>query len=168
MKINRIIALGLESKVKKLRAQGKTQEEISKIISEETGQPITKHTVSRYFLADTTAKAEVIEKSDKLKMKVVDAEINTIRKRVEIIDKFLDISEQALSCGDFKAAIMALKGATQAQDSLDVRLGKLKAPSNTNNINILNIQEQTANARERFTDAVLCIANRSTEREYSQ
>jgi len=62
---------------------------------------------------------------------------------------------------------MALRGATEAQDSLDERLGKLKAPTNTNTFNILNIQEQTANARERFTDAVLCIATGSAERVFS-
>jgi len=79
----------------------------------------------------------------------------------------LEISEQAISCGDFRAAVMALRGATEAQDSLDERLGKLKAPTNTNTFNILNIQEQTANARERFTDAVLCIATGSAERVFS-
>lgn len=162
MKINKIVMLGLESKVKKLRAQGKTQEEISKIISEETGLPITKHTVSRYFLADTDAKAEVIERSDKLKLKVVDAEINTITKRVEIIDKFLEIAEQAQAEGDFKAAIMALRGATEAQDSLDQLLGKLKGSQPTN-INILNIQEAVTNAREILSRRIAGIAARVGE-----
>jgi len=168
MRINNIIKFDLESRAKDLKGEGKTLEDISQILTEEAKTPISLSTVFRYFDSNEKAIAQVIEKSDKLKVKIADAEINTINKRVEIIDQFLEISEQAISCGDFRAAVMALRGATEAQDSLDERLGKLKAPTNTNTFNILNIQEQTANARERFANAVLCISNGSSEREYSQ
>ena len=168
MRINNIIKFDLETLAKNLKGEGKTLEEISKILTEEAKTPISISTVYRYFDSNEKALVQAIEKSDKLQAKVADAEINTIIKRVEIIGQFLKISEQALSCGDFRAAVMALRGATEAQDSLDERLGKLKAPTNTNNINILNIQEAATNARERFANAVLCIANGNTEREYSQ
>ena len=168
MRINNIIKFDLETLAKNLKGEGKTLEEISKILTEEAKTPISISTVYRYFDSNEKALVQAIEKSDKLQAKVANAEINTITKRVEIIDQFLEISEQALSCGDFRAAVMALRGATEAQDSLDERLGKLKAPTNTNTFNILNIQEQTANARQRFTDAIVCISNSRTEREYSQ
>ena len=168
MRINNIIKNDLETLAKELKGEGKTLEEISRILTEESKTPISLSTVYRYFDSNEKAIVQAIEKSDKLKAKVADAEINTIIKRVEIIGQFLKISEQALSCGDFRAAVMALRGATEAQDSLDERLGKLKAPTNTNTFNILNIQEQTANARQRFTDAIVCISNSRTEREYSQ
>ena len=141
MRLNNIVKYNLETRAKALKGEGKTLEEISKILTEEAKTKISVSTVYRYFEANEKAMSQAIEKSDKLKAKVADAEINTITKRVEIIDQFLEISEQALSCGDFRAAVMALRGATEAQDSLDERLGKLKAPTNTNNINILNIQE---------------------------
>jgi hypothetical protein len=153
MKINNIVKLNLESRAKDLRAGGKSFADIAKVLSEENKVNITKDSVQRYFLSNEKAVAQVIERSDKLKMKVCEAEINTITKRVEIIDQFLEISEQALSFGDFRAAVMALRGATEAQDSLDERLGKLKAPTNTN-INILNIQEAINGARERFLSAI--------------
>jgi IS30 family transposase len=168
MRINNIIKNDLETLAKELKDEGKTLEEISRLLTEEAKNPISLSTVYRYCDSNEKAIVQAIEKSDKLKAKVADAKINTITKRVEIIDQFLEISEQAISCGDFRAAVMALRGATEAQDSLDERLGKLKAPTNTNTFNILNIKEQTTNARERFTDAVLCIANGNTEREYSQ
>jgi IS30 family transposase len=168
MRINNIIKFDLETLAKNLKGEGKTLEEISKILTEEAKTPISISTVYRYFDSNEKALVQAIEKNDKLQAKVADAEINTIIKRVEIIGQFLKISEQALSCGDFRAAVMALRGATEAQDSLDERLGKLKAPTNTNTFNILNIQEQTANARQRFTDAIVCISNSRTEREYSQ
>ena len=168
MRINHIIKFDLQSRAKDLKGEGKTLEEISLILTDEAKTPISISTVYRYFESNEKAMIQSIEKSDKLQAKVADAEINTITKRVEIIDQFLEISEQALSCGDFRAAVMALRGATEAQDSLDERLGKLKAPTNTNTFNILNIKEQTTNARERFADAVLCISNGSSEREYSQ
>jgi len=163
MKINTIVKLNLETRTKDLRAEGKSQEEIGDILSKETGQQITKHVISRYFLADDRAKAQVIEKSNKLKAKVADAEINTITKRVEIIDKFLEIAEQAQLEGDFKAAILALRGATEAQDSLDERLGKLKPVSNTNNINILNFQEAVTSARDVLTSRINVLATRIGE-----
>jgi len=168
MRINNIIKFDLETQAKELKGEGKTLEEISQTLTEESKTPISLSTVFRYFGSNEKALVQAIEKSDKLQAKVADAEINTITQRVEIIDQFLKISEQALKAGDFRAAVMALRGATEAQDSLDKRLGKLKAPTNTNNINILNIQEQTAHARERFADAVFRIANGNTEREYSQ
>jgi hypothetical protein len=168
MRINNIIKYELETQARNLKCEGKTLEEISLILTDEAKTPISISTVYRYFESNEKALVQAIEKSDKLQAKVADAEINTITKRVEIIDRFLEISEQALATGDFRAAVMALRGATEAQDSLDERLGKLKAPTNTNTFNILNIQEQTANARERFSNAVLCLANGSTAREYSQ
>ena len=168
MRINNIIKNDLETLAKELKGERKTLEEISRILTEEAKNPISLSTVYRYFDSNEKAIVQAIEKSDKLQAKVADAEINTITQRVKIIDQFLKISEQALKAGDFRAAVMALRGATEAQDSLDKRLGKLKAPTNTNNINILNIQEQTAHARERFADAVFRIANGNTEREYSQ
>jgi len=153
MKINNIVKHSLESRAKDLRAGGKSFPDIAKVLSEENKITITKDSVQRYFLSNEKVVAQVIERSDKLKIKVCEAEINTITKRVEIIDKFLEIAEQALSEGDFRAAVMALRGATEAQDSLDERLGKLKAPTNTN-INILNIQEAIHGARERFMSAI--------------
>jgi len=168
MRLNNIIKYNLETRAKALKGEGKTLEEISKILSAESKTKISVSTVYRYFESNEKAMIQAIEKSDKLKAKVADAEINTITKRVEIIDQFLEISEQALSCGDYRAAVMALRGATEAQDSLDERLGKLKAPTNTNNINILNIQEAINGARERFINGIVRSTSGITEGEYSQ
>ncbi|WP_292390375.1 hypothetical protein [Methanosarcina sp. UBA5] len=122
MRINHIIKYNLETRAKDLKGAGKTLEEISKTLTAKAKTPITVSTVFRYFESNEKALIQAIEKSDKLKAKVADAEINTITKRVEIIDKFLRIAEQAQRCGDFKAVVMALRGATEAQDSLDESL----------------------------------------------
>jgi len=130
-------------------------EDIACTLSEESGQQITKSTVFRYFESNDKIAAQLIEKNDKLKVKVIETEINTIEKRIEIINSLLKIAEQAQECGDLRAAVLALRAATEAQDSLDSRLGKLKAPSNTNNINILNIQEEINGARESFIRSII-------------
>lgn len=168
MRINNIVKYNLETRAKALKGEGKTLEEISKILSAESKTKISVSTVYRYFEANEKAMIQAIEKSDKLKAKVADAEINTITKRVEIIDEFLTIAEQALSCGDFRAAVMALRGATEAQDSLDERLGKLKAPTYTNNINILNMQEAVSSARELLASRISGIAARVGENGYPE
>ncbi len=163
MRINNIVKYDLETRAKELKGQDKTLEEISQILTEDAKNPISVSTVYRYFEANEKALVQAIEKSEKLQAKVADAEINTITKRVEIIDEFLTIAEQALSYGDFRAAVMALRGATEAQDSLDERLGKLKAPTNTNNINILNVQEAVSSARELLTSRISGLSSRSRE-----
>jgi IS30 family transposase len=168
MRLNNIIKYNLETRAKALKGEGKTLEEISKILSAESKTKISVSTVYRYFESNEKAMIQAIEKSDQLKAKVADAEINTITKRVEIIDEFLTIAEQALSCGDFRAAVMALRGATEAQDSLDERLGKLKAPTNTNNINILNMQEAVSSARELLASRISGIAARVGENGYPE
>jgi len=167
MRINNIIKYNLETRAKALKGEGKTLEEISKILSAESKTKISVSTVYRYFEANEKAMIQAIEKSDKLKAKVADAEINTITKRVEIIDEFLTIAEQALSCGDFRAAVMALRGATEAQDSLDERLGKLKGSQPTS-INILNVQEAVSSARELLASRISGIAARVGENGYPE
>lgn len=167
MRINNIIKHNLETRAKALKAEDKTLSEISKILSAESKTKISVSTVYRYFEANEKAMIQAIEKSDKLKAKVADAEINTITKRVEIIDEFLTIAEQALSCGDFRAAVMALRGATEAQDSLDERLGKLKGSQPTN-INILNVQEAVSSARELLASRISGIAARVGENGYPE
>jgi hypothetical protein len=167
MRINNIIKFDLETRAKALKGEGKTLEEISQILTEESKNPISLSTVYRYFESNEKATAQAIEKSDKLKIKVADAEINTITKRVEIIDKFLGIAEQALTSGDFRAAVMALRGATEAQDSLDERLGKLKGPQPTN-VNILNVQEAVSSAREVLAGRIAGIAARVGENGNSE
>jgi carbamoylphosphate synthase small subunit len=147
MKINNIVKLDLETRAKDLRAAGKSHAEIAKVLSEENKVTITKDSVQRYFSSDNNAKAQVIEKQDKLKAKVIDADINTIGKRVQIIDFLLKIAVDMHRQGESKTAVLALRAATEAQDSLDQRLGKLKGPQPTN-INILNVQEAVTSARE--------------------
>jgi AcrR family transcriptional regulator len=161
MRINNIKKYDLETRAKTLKGEGKTLEEISQILTEEAKTTISTSTVYRYFESNEKAIVQAIEKSDKLKEKLADAEINTITKRVEIIDYFLEITEEAQACGDFKAAIMALRGATEAQDSLDERLGKLKGPAT--NVNILNIQEATHGAREALRSRINGIAANFSE-----
>lgn len=167
MKINAIITLNLETRTKQLRLEGKSYEEIATVLSQESEQKITKSTVFRYFRTNDKVAAQIIENNDKLKAKVVETEIDTISKRVEIINEFLEIAKKAQKIEDFKAAVMALRGATEAQDSLDERLGKLKG-SPTTNVNVLHIQEAVSSAREVLESRLSCIASRIGETGYSE
>lgn len=94
MRINNIIKYDLETRAKDLKAEGRTLEEISKVLTEEAKTPISISTVYRNFESNKKALVQAIEKSDKLKAKVDDAEINTITKRVGIIDEFLTIADE--------------------------------------------------------------------------
>jgi predicted transcriptional regulator len=167
MRINNVVKFNLETEAKELRWKGKSLGDIAGILSDELGKSVTKSAVFRYFEANDKAISQVVETNDKLKVKVAETEINTIEKRLEIIDSLLKIAEQAQECGDLRAAVLALRAATEAQDSLDSRLGKLKAPSNTNNINILTIQEEINGARESFIRSIIGSNAVSEESENS-
>ena len=130
MKINNIVKLNLETRAKDLRANGKSFAAIAKVLSHENKITITKDSVQRYFLADTDAKAQVIERSDKLKKKIVDAEISTINQRMEVILSLIEIGAEARLEGDRRGAVLALRAATDALHKLDEHLGILN-PSNT-------------------------------------
>jgi multidrug efflux pump subunit AcrA (membrane-fusion protein) len=163
MRINNIVKFNLETEAKELRWKGKSLEEIAGILSGESGKSITKSAVYRYFESNDKAISQVVETNDKLKVKAAETEINTIEKRLEIIDALLEIAEQAQESGDLKAAVLSLRAATEAQNSLDERLGKLRGRENTNNINILNIQEQINGARESFIRSVMGSTSGSKE-----
>jgi intein-encoded DNA endonuclease-like protein len=165
MRINNIVKFNLEIEARELRWKGKSLEEIAGILSNESGQSVTKSTVFRYFEANDKAISKIVETNDSLQIKIVETEINTIEKRLEIISSLLGIAEQAQACGDLKAAVLALRAATEAQNSLDLRLGKLKPQSNTN-INILNIQEAINGAREQFVSAIAAATFGREENEY--
>ncbi|AKB35602.1 hypothetical protein MSSAC_1012 [Methanosarcina siciliae C2J] len=163
MRLNNIIKFNLETRTKELRDQGKTLDEISEILSVESKLKITKSTVFRYFEAKDREAVQVIEKQDKLKARVVEAEISTIEKRIDIIDKFLDIAKDAKDHKDYRSAVQALKGATEAQDSLDARIGKLKGKESGTNVNIFNIQEAMNGAREQLSSRISGIAAKFEE-----
>lgn len=161
MRINNIVKLSLESRAKELRGEGKSLEEIASILSSEAGQMVTRSSVYRYFASNDKAAAQVIEKTDKLKAKLIETEINTINQRLGIINSLIKTAEKAYEDGDSRAAVLAYRAATEAQDSLDKRLGKLKAPAT--NINVFNIQEAAISAREKLTSGIASIAARSGE-----
>jgi len=109
MKINNIVKLNLETRAKDLRANGKSFAAIAKVLSHENKITITKDSVQRYFLADTDAKAQVIERSDKLKKKIVDAEISTINQRMEVILSLIEIGAEARLEGDRRGCCFSIE-----------------------------------------------------------
>jgi intein-encoded DNA endonuclease-like protein len=140
MRINTVIKLDLETRAKELKGLGKSFEDISKILSSESKQNVSKSSIFRYFNGNERAAAQAIEKSDKLKVKIAEAEISTIEQRLRVIKGLLDISESA----EFdNIRVNAFKAANEALDSLDTRLGKLRPNSQVtlNNITMNKVSE---------------------------
>ena len=130
MRINNIIKYDLQTLAKDLKGEGKTLEEISKILTEEAKNHISLSTVYRYFESNEKSLVQAIEKSDKLKAKVADAEISTINQRMSVILSLIEIGAEARLEGDRRGAVLALRAATDALHKLDERLGILN-PANT-------------------------------------
>jgi len=122
MRINHIIKHGLETRAKDLKAEGKSTEEISRILTAEAKTAISSSTVQRYFFSNKKAVTQVIEKTEKLKIKVAEAEISTIEHRIEVIEGLLELAK----CADGEQTrVKAFQAVNDALDSLDRRIGRL-------------------------------------------
>lgn len=124
MRTNRIIELNLESRIRDLIAQSKSEREIASILSTETNQKITQSSVHRYLAAQDKMHRQAIEKNNKLKAKVTELEIDTVQARHELIKEIRDLADRAKDEGDLKTALSGLDKAIAALDSLDKRLGR--------------------------------------------
>lgn len=75
---NKITKLGLEARTADLKKQGKSEREISIILTTETKQKITGSCVHRYLAANTKLIQQVVESNDKLKVKVANNTLDVI------------------------------------------------------------------------------------------
>lgn len=125
MTLNKLIKLKLESRTDDLKAQGKTEREMAAILSSETNQKITKACVHRYLASQTEQHKELIQKKEELHTRVIEAELDTVQARHDIIKELRCLARKAEEEGDLKTAITGLNNAVAALESLDKRLGKL-------------------------------------------
>jgi predicted transcriptional regulator len=124
MNQNIISKLNLEPRIADLKRENLSERDIAKTLTKESNQPITRSAVHRYLSANVRLCQEVVEVNNKIKVKVAEAELDTIEARRELIDKIRDLGEKAEEFGDIKTALYALDKAINALDSLDKRLGK--------------------------------------------
>lgn len=121
MKSNYIVKYNLESRAIQLRGAGKPYDEISLILSDESKQKITKSTVFRYFETNTRAKEIISEKLDAAATQFIEAEVETINRRLKSIDHLWDkINESE----DLHEISYATKVYNEAIDGLAKELGK--------------------------------------------
>lgn len=148
MAVNKIVHLCLESRAKELKESGKSLDEIASILSTEVKQKITKSSVFRYFETNKIIASQVIEKQDKLKAAVVEAEISTIEQRKQVITGLLGL---AMDAQNEHARVLAFKAANEALDSLDKRLGQV-SPDNQTVINITQNNLTIKDKIQRYRD----------------
>jgi hypothetical protein len=131
MALNKIVELGLESKANELKEKNKGEVEIARILSACANKTVTRSGVHRYFAAKDRANRGVIEKSNKLKEKVIELELDTVQARHELIKGLRELAKRAEEEGDIRTAMYGFEKAIAAIDSLDKRLGKLSPESIT-------------------------------------
>jgi hypothetical protein len=159
MKPNRIIKLNLESRIKELVYNNKSEREIASILSRESKQAITQSSVHRYLSAQDQLKQQVVENNNKLQAKVIELELDTVQARHELIREIRDLAQQAKESGDLKTALIGLDKAVAAIDSLDKRLGRFTGQPETQ-VNVMIQQNQQFNE---FMKVVLEEVNDDTK-----
>lgn len=158
MGTNKIIQYCLETRAKELREENKSFGNIATILSDESGQSIARSSVHRYFQSIEKDKAQLIEKNDKLKAKVVEAEINTINECLNCIVELKAICEIAKKEGNTKDAIQAIDKIYTGLDMLNKVLGKYPTGPQVQ----FNFQEVNVDAtREKITRRIDSIAARN-------
>ena len=126
---HKIVRYCLQSRVSQLKAEGKSYREIATIITKESGHNVSNTSVQRYFEATDRAKVEVVEKSDRLKAKLVEAEFNTVSGCVTCIEDLQKICAAAKESGDLRTAILAIDSIYKGLDMLNKILGKYQTTS---------------------------------------
>ena len=155
---HKIVRYCLQSRVSQLKAEGKSYREIATIITKESGHNVSNTSVQRYFEAMDQAKVEVVEKSYKLKAKLVEAELDTVDGCVACIKDLQDICAAAKESGDLKTAILAIDSIYKGLDMLNKILGKYQSSQN----NQFNFTEVNINsARERIISRISGIASKT-------
>lgn len=140
---NKIKKFGLYSRAIELRGplgEEKSFADIARILSEESEENITQSSVQRFFASLEKEKQKAVAKSDQLKAKVAEAEINTIDEAMACIDELKDICRGAKEAGDYRTAVMAMDKVFSGLDIVNKVLGKYQtSPQNVFNFNEVNI-----------------------------
>lgn len=137
----KIEMLDLQNKAIELRTVNKlSYRQIAKELTEFSGEKITFDIVRRFFALKEHDAVEVAAKSDKLKSKIVDAEINTIQECMKCLADLQRVFDQALENGDLRAAIMATGEKWKGIDIINKALGKYQnLPDMVNNVTQNNV-----------------------------
>lgn len=139
MAINKITKFNLESRAISLQEKNKPYEEIADVLSNESGEVITKSSVQRFFASREREKQIAVEKSNKLKAKVAEAEINTLTEAMACIDELKKICKASQEEGDNRTAIQAIDKIYTGLDIVNKVLGKYKVslPESNCGVNIM-------------------------------
>lgn len=154
MAINKLNKYGLEPRAQALKDNGNTLEEIAQALSLESKKQISLSSVYRFFASRESDKREVVQKSDKLKSKLVEAEINTLQEALECIEDLRGICQEAKAAGDLRTAILAVDSIYKGLDILNKQLGKYQTTNNQFNFTEVNIDS----ARERIISRLASLA----------
>lgn len=155
MAINKINKYGLESKAVALKKDDKSFTEIARILSLDSKRQISESSVQRFFASLDSDKREAVQKSDKLKTKLVEAEINTLQEALEAIEVLKDICQEAKLTGDLKTAILAVEGIYKGLDMINKLLNKYQTTTN-NQFNFTEVNIDSA--RERIISRLASLA----------
>lgn len=162
MAINKITKFNLESRAIELRGllgNGKSHAEIARILSEESNHKITTSSVQRFFASREQAVVQAAEKSDKLKAKVAEAEINTIDEAMACVDELKDICDKAKEAGDYRTAIQAIDKIFAGLDIVNKVLGKYQTDPLVQ-VNNYHQEVNIAAVRDKVTRRVNSIATK--------
>lgn len=139
MAINKITKLNLETRAVDLRGHDKSFTQISEILSQESKETITSSSVQRFFASRDQAKVEAVEKSDQLKAKIAEAEINTIEEAMACIRELRSICKAAKDEGDNRTAVMAIDKVYTGLDIINKVLGKYQTTQSPPVINAIGL-----------------------------
>ena len=153
---NKIQVLNLSDKAIKLRAEGLSFRQISTELTKRAKQPITYHVVQKFFSKREHDAIEVVGKSDKLKTKIVEAEINTIEECMKCLADLQEVFDRAMDEGDLRAAILATGEKWKGIDIINKVLGKYQnlpeMVSVTNNTVYVSLDQKVKEYEKYFTE----------------
>jgi len=125
MATNKIVKYGVEKDALRLKAEGKTNAQISRILSDKCKKHITQMSVGRFFQAEHEALTEEVnrtmQKNEELQVKKAETHLDAISQLTFINGETLNILRSAKQSHDFKTALKAIER-VEKQLELQARL----------------------------------------------
>jgi predicted transcriptional regulator len=152
MAINRIIKLGLEEEANSLKAQGLSDYQIAKELSERSGEKITQSTVWRYFNKNNDVVLNRIKDREEIVTKSINTRLDTVQQLISINEDTKLILQEAKLSGDLRTALKAIE---RIEKQLELQAKLLGDISDQPIVNISFIQNQFTEFKQLILE-VMC------------
>lgn len=139
--INKIELYGLAERAEELKAAGKRDSEIARILTEESGKRIIQMNVCRYWQSHHKAMQEVVSKREDLQAAAAKTHLDSIAQLSFINEETLTILKGAKQAQDFRIALKSIERVEKQLELQAKLLGEISEQPTQVVINVMQVAQ---------------------------